>query len=89
MVKRDPGSQVTWILFLDLTLTYGMASLHLFIPPKYTGKKKKKKAFKVLSHEHCSSTLREGISSACEPSCPVTLSTSWWEPGDLAPALAC
>lgn len=78
MVKRDPGSQVTWILFLDLTLTYGMASLHLFIPPKYT---EKNGIYKVLSHEHCSSTLREGISSAREPSCPVTLSSGWWNQG--------
>lgn len=38
MVKRDTGSQDTWILFLDLTLTHGMASAHLFISPKDTEK---------------------------------------------------
>lgn len=36
MVKRDPGSQDTCILFLDLTLTHGMVSAHLFVPPEDT-----------------------------------------------------
>lgn len=45
--------------------------------------------YKVLSHKHCRSTLWEGVSSACELLHPVTPSTRWWEPGDLAPALAC
>lgn len=42
----------------------------------------------MLSHEHRSSTLWEGVSSACELLHPAIPSTSWWEPGNLAPALA-
>jgi len=38
MVRRDPGSQDIWILFRDLTLTHGMVSAHLFIPPEDTEK---------------------------------------------------
>lgn len=59
MVKRDPGSQDTWVLFLYLTLTHGMASASLFIPPKGT---EKTSAFIKCFHLSIAATLSRNAS---------------------------
>lgn len=58
MVKRDPGSQDTWTLFLDLTLTHGMVSARLFMPPEDT----EKIAFKKCFHMSIAAALSGKVS---------------------------
>lgn len=79
MFKRDPGRQDTWILFVDLTLTHGMPSLHVSISQKIA----------FIKHFHISTAAElSGKVSHLHVSCH-TSSTSCWEPGGLAPTLAC